>query len=201
MQNHFSLKSVLMKAVALKDSQSFDGDLDLASAPEFQAAEAAVLIIVNDYNNSITLTKRHKKMRKHAGQIALAGGRRDPTDISLWDTAIREAHEEIGLPLDHPIEKIGQLPQHLTITKFAITPFVALNPAPFQYIAQETEVAEIFELPLSKLHPKKFKTESREYAGISRSFYVLPYLDYYIWGATACILYNLALRLQNVNSK
>ena len=194
-----NLRDNLIIALALDGDQSFDGDLDYKTPPFEPTAEAAVLALINAHNNTITLTKRQSHMRKHAGQVAFAGGRKDDTDPSLWHTALREANEEIGLPLDHPLEQIGSLPLHMTITHFAVTPFIALNPEPFEYKAQPSEVAEIFELPITQLHPENFRIDSRDYQGQKRSFYVLPYQDYYIWGATARMLHNLANRLDHVN--
>ena len=195
------LRQSLLDALALDGELSFDGDLDYKEPPFKPTAEAAVLILVNGFNNTITLTKRQSHMRKHAGQVAFAGGRKDKTDASLWHTAMREAGEEIGLPLDHPLEQIGSLPLHMTITQFAVTPFIGLNPAPFEYVAEPSEVAEIFELPLAELRSENFRVDSHDYNGQQRSFFVLPHKDYYIWGATARMLHNLAKRLEHAHSK
>ncbi len=195
-----TLKTMLIDALAIAGDISFDGDLQFTAPPFEATTQASVLVLVNGYNQTITLTKRQSNMRKHAGQIAFAGGRRDKSDASLWHTALREANEEIGLPIEHPVENLGTLPQHMTITKFAVTPFIAFNPKPFEYIAQEAEVAEIFELPFLELKIDNFQTESHEKNGQKRSFYVLPYKDYYIWGATARILHNLAGRLAHAHN-
>ena len=198
--NTSKLKRALVDALNMDGDASFDGDLDFTHPPFEPTTQAAVLILVNEYNGSITLTKRQNHMRKHAGQIAFAGGHHDEKDPSLWHTAIREANEEIGLPYDHPIENLGTLPQHMTITKFAVTPFIALNSKPFPYLAQEAEVAEIFELPITELSVDNFQIDSHEYEGQLRSFYVLPYNHYYIWGATARMLHNLAGRLAHAHN-
>lgn len=193
------LPDLLSKALALQASPSFDGDLDYKAPPLPMTSEAAVLVLIDDFDTSqIILTKRQSHMRKHAGQVAFPGGRKDASDVDHWHTALREANEEIGLPLDHPLEKIGQLNTHKTITQFTVTPCVAINRHPFALRAEIGEVEAIFKLPLTHIRPDKFQIQHHDYNGQKRHFFVLDHPEFYIWGATARILQNLGKRLEHV---
>ncbi len=197
MQN---LERQLQKALSLSWEESFDGDLDYQTPQIPIRAEAAVLILINNFENapSLLLTRRTEKLRLHSGQVAFPGGRVDKTDKSPYFAARREAWEEIGLPQDHPLNLIGELSHHKTITGFDVAPFVAINNQPFQPIPEEGEVAEIFEIPFELLKTENFEIGSQDWQGQKRHYFVLPYKDYFIWGATARMLHQLAARLQNV---
>lgn len=183
----------------LKSSETltFDGDIDLKNPPIEAKSQAAVLLLIHQKSEPmIILTQRSSKLRHHSGQVSFPGGRKDPTDASLFDTAKREAHEEIGLPLNHPLTKWGQLPKHITITGFEVTPFVVSTNEPFEFIRQEEEVESIFEIPLSLLKAENFSIHSHETVKGVRHYYVLDYPDYFIWGATARMLKSLSVLLE-----
>jgi 8-oxo-dGTP pyrophosphatase MutT (NUDIX family) len=159
------------------------------------AVPAAVLVpIVNrPQGASMLLTLRTAHLTDHAGQISFPGGRVDPEDNNPMETALRETEEEIGLSRQH-IEIIGSLPDYLTGTGFRVTPVVALVQPPFDLAADTFEVAEIFEVPFSFLmngaNHQRRSAEFPNHPG-RRSFYAMPYEDYFIWGATAAMLRNL----------
>ncbi len=171
------------------------GDDMLAGlAPPEKRAPAAVLVamIEREHGLIVLLTQRTAHLHDHAGQIALPGGRIEPTDPDPVFAALREAQEEIGLPPGN-VDVIGRLDTYITGTGFEITPIVGLVRAPFTPLLDEFEVAELFEVPLAFIiDPANHKRQSRELRGRMRSFFVLPYHDRYIWGATAAILVNLA---------
>jgi 8-oxo-dGTP pyrophosphatase MutT (NUDIX family) len=109
--------------------------------------------------------------------------------------ALREAHEEIGLPRDR-VEILGALPVHETVTGFAVSAFVGLIRGPFNPMPEAGEVEEVFTVPLSHvLAPDRFAIERRRWLGVWRRYYAVPYGPYYIWGATARILRGLAERV------
>ena len=86
-----------------------------------------------------------------------------------------------------------RLDTYITGTGFEITPVVGLVRVPFPVRLDAFEVAELFEVPLAFIiDPANHERRSRELRGSPRSFYVLPYQDRYIWGATAAMLVNLA---------
>ena len=156
--------------------------------------EAAVLIPIVERNNGlkVILTKRSNNLKQHPGQISFPGGKSEKTDKSLVATALRETREEIGIN-NKNVEILGQLSKHVTITGFKITPFIGKIRTGFSTKIQTSEVSEIFEVPLSYLsNPKNFRVETVKWKGKKRFFYSIPYGPYYIWGATARILKNLA---------
>ena len=158
-----------------------------------QPTPAAVLIPMVAYEDElrVLLTKRTSHLHDHPGQISFPGGRTDPEDLSPEHTALREAEEEVGLP-SHQVEVLGCLPHYLTITGYQVTPVVALIEPGCQYQADEFEVAEIFEVPLSFLmNPHHHEHRMWQSPEGERRFYAMPYENKFIWGATAGMLRNL----------
>jgi 8-oxo-dGTP pyrophosphatase MutT (NUDIX family) len=141
---------------------------------------------------SVLLTKRTDHLYHHPGQISFPGGRIEECDTDPVSCALRETEEETGIPRE-VVEVIGSLSPYRTRTGFSVVPVIGLLTPPFETRADPFEVAEIFEVPLSFILDRaNHQVHSREGDGVKRSFYVLPYQDYYIWGATAAMLVNLA---------
>ncbi len=140
-------------------------------------------------------TRRRTDLRRHAGEISFPGGRRDPGDANLSDTALREAEEEIGLPRAQ-VSLLGELPAVSTfVTNYVIHPFVGLIPAGFRWSASPAEVDAVLELPLAALRTGRTRTRmERRGIAFETDAYVVD--DHLIWGATARILENLLDRLQ-----
>lgn len=157
---------------------------------------AAVLVpIVGREQLTVLLTQRTDHLPAHAGQIAFPGGKPDPDDTGPVMTALRETREEIGL-LPEFIEPIGFLDTYRTGTGFAVTPVVAIVQPHFTIAPNPHEVADVFEVPLDFLmNPDNHEVHVRTLAGRERHFYAMPYLDRYIWGATAGILRNMHEKL------
>ena len=157
------------------------------------AASVLVPLVARADELRLLLTQRTAHLNDHAGQISFPGGRVDPEDEDAIATALRETEEEIGLHRRH-VEVIGVLPEYVTGTGFRVTPVVALVHPPFELTADEFEVAEIFEVPMSFLMDGA--NHQRRSAVLPsrpgrRSFYAMPFGDYFIWGATAAMLRNL----------
>ncbi len=172
------------------------GDHDLNEVgmrpdPPLKPAAVLVPLIEREEGFTILLTERAADLRAHAGQISFPGGRIDPEDVSPEDAALREAHEEIGMPRENA-ELLGRLDTYEVRTGFAVTPVVGLVDPAFDIVFEPGEVADVFEVPLAFiLDPDNHERHSRVLRGKRRYFYVLPYEDRYIWGATAGMLVNL----------
>jgi 8-oxo-dGTP pyrophosphatase MutT (NUDIX family) len=150
---------------------------------------AAVLVpVVDRPQPTVLLTQRAAHLNDHAGQISFPGGKIDATDASPLDAALREAEEEIGLAREF-IDPIGYLDLYGTSFGFRILPTVARVKPGFKLRINEFEVDDAFEVPLAFLmDPANHQTHSKEFRGIERSYYAMPYEERYIWGATAGIL-------------
>ena len=147
------------------------------------------------YENSIwqvIFTRRSINMKKHSGQISFPGGKFEDGDKSLGATALREAFEEIGLSSEN-VCLWGSLPSHETITGFRIFPFIGFVSGYEMQINSEAEVSEVFKVPLEFLLDRKsYSKHFVNWNGKKRSYLAVPYGPYYIWGATARILYNFS---------
>lgn len=152
---------------------------------------AAVLIPIYRKNGEchVLLTKRTEELEYHKGQICFPGGSRHDEDVSLKDTALREAYEEVGIrPED--VEILGELDGFGTLTSnFLITPFVGVIPYPYEFIVSEHEIDELVEVPLSALaNDSNYWEEERSAEGVTGKASFFKYKDKVIWGATAGIL-------------
>jgi 8-oxo-dGTP pyrophosphatase MutT (NUDIX family) len=150
---------------------------------------AAVLIPVVDHPQpTVLLTQRSAHLNDHAGQISFPGGKIDATDASPLDTALREAEEEIGLSREF-VDPIGYLDLYGTAFGFRILPTLARVRPGFKLRINNSEVDDAFEVPLAFLmDPANHQVHSKEFRGIERSYYAMPFAERYIWGATAGIL-------------
>ncbi len=144
---------------------------------------------------SVILTRRADGLRAHPGQISFPGGKIDAGDASSLDAALREAHEEIGLP-PHHVDVLGALDLYPTGTGFLVAPYVGFIERDFLPIAEPGEVAEVFEVPLDFLMDRKnHSREALVHEGRERHFYVINFERRRIWGATAGMLRLLADRI------
>ena len=177
------------------------GDLDLdpqawKTAGVAAVRPAAVLVAVVDREVPVViLTQRTADLASHAGQIAFPGGKIEPGDTSPAGAALREAEEEIGLA-QNLIEPIGYLDLYLTFSGFRILPTLARIAPGYALTLNRSEVAQAFEVPLEfVLRGDNYQRRSRDWNGITRHYYAIPYQDHYIWGVTAGILRNMFERI------
>lgn len=171
-------------------SSDFDLNPDIVLPPTRKLRDAAVLVGLQEGPGGlrILLTKRSSALKHHPGQIAFPGGKSEPGETPE-ETALRESSEEVGLPEAVPL---CRLPGHETVTSFIMTPVLAQIPA-FTPIPEPGEVAEVFAVPAGHvLDPANFVIQSRRWRGQRRFYYTVPWGPYYIWGATARILWGLA---------
>ena len=179
------LRELLLSPSEAAAMESFGGQNDAA---------VLVPLYLDGGELHAVFTKRRDDLRRHAGEISFPGGRREPEDPDLLATALRETHEEIGLPPER-VEILGALqPTPTFVTDYAIYPFVGRIEAGFAWVLAEAEVGRVLELPLAALR-----------AGHSRPRLVrrgLPFrTDAYdvdghrVWGATARIVADLLDRV------
>ncbi len=167
------------------------------------AASVLVPLVQRPDGLYVLLTQRTEHLRDHAGQISFPGGRAEPEDDGAAGTALREAQEEVGLA-PHWVEVIGQLPNYTTVTRYVVTPVVALVHADAPLALDSFEVAEAFEVPLVYLmNPAHHRRHVFAFNGVQRQFLSMPWRreaglqgadvarEYFIWGATAAMLRNL----------
>jgi len=142
----------------------------------------------------LVFTKRRDDLRRHPGEISFPGGRRDPEDLDLAATALREANEEIGLPPE-AVEIVGALPPTPTfVTNYAVYPFVGLIEPGFAWEVAATEVAYVLELPLEAVRAAHgLRRLVRRGVPFRTDTYQVG--DHMIWGATARMVADLLARL------
>jgi 8-oxo-dGTP pyrophosphatase MutT (NUDIX family) len=155
---------------------------------------AAVLIPLVDYGTSLSvlLTERAHHLRHHPGQISFPGGAVEESDNTLFDAAMREADEEIGLPPSH-VDIVGVLPRYRTVSGYEIAPVVGFVNPSFELKLDPNEVESAFEVPLAHVLNRKNHLIHKTHLN-KRSFpiYFIPWQERMIWGATAAILRNLS---------
>jgi len=137
----------------------------------------------------ILFTKRTETVKDHKGQISFPGGAYEEQDETLFNTALRECAEEIGLGVEM-VELLGELDDMRTTTSnYIISPFVAAIPWPFPLRVAPREVDEIIEVPISALLDKgSLRQETEVIDGQVIPKYEYHYQGKVIWGATARIL-------------
>jgi len=137
---------------------------------------------------NVIFTRRAKHLKHHPGQISFPGGKFEPTDMTLANTALRETFEEIGVDREQ-INIFGKMPELVTISRFSVTPFLAFVDEHYESRVDPNEVDEIFEIPArivldkSRLHSQKFV-----FNDYNHRVFGLSYKHHFIWGMTAQII-------------
>ncbi len=152
--------------------------------------EAGILVPVTDNPGwpEIVFTLRSANLNTHRGQVAFPGGKRDPCDRSLAATALRETHEEIGLPPEH-VHIIAPLSQVMSRYGILVTPYVGVVPSDYPMQANPAEIESIFQVPIEYfLEDRRERTDALSF--LNQTFYVPCYRweRYQIWGLSAVVL-------------
>jgi 8-oxo-dGTP pyrophosphatase MutT (NUDIX family) len=165
---------------------------------EGEARHSAVLALLYPWNGKPTLALTHRAdhLGRHSGQVSLPGGRIDPSDESLWHTAVREMHEELGVLVDSttPIAELERI--YVPVSNFFVTAFVAWVQDRPDFVPNPDEVAALIEVSLEELfHEETFVVAEREYQGerVVEGFFNIK--GPRIWGATALLLDQMRERL------
>jgi len=157
-----------------------------------KAKESAVLLLLLFEDNELKLIfiKRSDYVGVHSGQIAFPGGKFEESDTSLFETAIRETEEEIGIPPSE-IEFIGQLTTlYVPPSNFNINPYVGFLKTTPNFQIDYKEVAEVFSVPVNNFLNDDCIQQKTITLG-DGSELLIPYYaiqSYTIWGATSMIL-------------
>lgn len=156
-------------------------------APQHRRACVLIPVIRNAGSWSILFTQRAENLAAHSGQISFPGGSVEDGE-TLEQAAIREAEEEVGIP-PQSVELIGRLDDVITHSGFLVAPFVGIIHEPVEYVMQESEVVEIFEVPIEALleignpEVRYVPFRAKEYPA-----YFYHYGRYEIWGLTGRML-------------
>ena len=169
------------------------GSISGKSIPNLGLIPSAVLVLLYLKNDEVNvlLNKRSETVEHHKNEISFPGGRMDKHDHSLFDTALRETKEEIGVSPDD-VNMFGQLDQVETMTGYSITPYVGTIPEKYNFNINSTEVSKLLEIPLFKFNDGTvLRKELRYFNGNWLSKHNYVYEGHLIWGATANIIGNL----------
>lgn len=165
------------------------------------AVRAAVLVPVQlrrDGDHVVTLTRRSMRVSNHPGQVAFPGGRFEAgLDESLIAAALREAHEEVGLPPGE-VRVLGALPECRTLSgNFVIHPFVGVVPDGFPFRPSPDEVESVFGVRMSRLGRERTMAR-REFRGQVVQVPALLVDGVEVWGATLQIIDELRVALHRL---
>ncbi|WP_295802259.1 CoA pyrophosphatase [uncultured Microbulbifer sp.] len=163
--------------------------------PDLRGHAAVLLALTDEPDPQVILTLRSQQLSSHSGEVSLPGGRWDETDPSLEYTALRETHEEIGLPAEQ-VRILGPLWTRTTRWQVEVTPWLGVVPADAKLTPNPGELDAIFHVPLSFfLGDPRVRTDR---ITIDQRRIYLPayeYQGYEIWGFTAGVLTEFLVRV------
>ncbi|HEX8253414.1 MAG TPA: CoA pyrophosphatase [Thermoanaerobaculia bacterium] len=156
-------------------------------APQHRRACVLIPLVRNGTGWSVLFTRRSEALAAHSGQIAFPGGSVENGE-SLERAAVREAEEEVGIPAQR-VELIGRLDDLITHSGFLVAPFVGVVQERVSYVIQESEVVEVFEVPLEALLDPR-NPEVRRVPFREKQFpaYFYHHGPHEIWGLTGRML-------------
>jgi 8-oxo-dGTP pyrophosphatase MutT (NUDIX family) len=166
---------------------------DTQAAPADGGRPASVLLLCDPSMPGVPLlfVLRSSDLREHAGQIAFPGGSAEPGDADVVATALREAHEEVGVEPDD-VEVLGLLSPFSTVVSDRwLTPVVGLERSPSNLRSDEFEVAEWFRIDVAELMTAPHTVRELERDGVRRSVHFYEASQRIIWGITAAIVHEL----------
>ena len=156
--------------------------------PEFKDSAVLMPFFFEDNVLKLLFTIRNKNLKHHKGEISFPGGKQEPDDKDLVETALRETEEEVGLKSDQ-VEILGRLDDLFTITKYIITPYVGLIKGKFKIVTSDAEVFRVIKVPLYVFGKDGwFQEEAWEQNKTTYPIYYYYWRRNIIWGATAYIM-------------
>jgi 8-oxo-dGTP pyrophosphatase MutT (NUDIX family) len=180
-------------------SEKWPADMRKALSRSLQPAGVLIPLIERENGLSVLLTRRAAELKHHAGQISFPGGRMEAHDHDIQATALRETHEEVGIPPDK-VSVIGYLEPMPTVTGYAVTAIIGVIESPDTLNIDHNEVELTFEVPLAFLLDKdNARAGEREFRGQKVAIVEFLYEQHRIWGATAYMLVELREKLLKTN--
>ena len=174
-----------------KIRESLAGHDPLKNSRVSKRASVLIPLLESEGEIYVMLTRRSSEMRSHPGQVSFPGGKEDIDDEDSLQTALRETHEEIGLP-GEKVDVIGTLDQILSIHYHLVTPYVGLIPSDFVPVPNIDEIESVFKVPLA------FFMKSENHLSEEKKTFASPvlvhhfeYHEYDIWGLTAKLIFRL----------
>ncbi len=181
-------------------SEKWPADMRKALSRSLQPAGVLIPLIERESGLSVLLTRRAAELKHHAGQISFPGGRMEAHDHDIQATALRETHEEVGIPPDK-VSVIGYLEPMPTVTGYAVTPIIGVIESPDTLNIDHNEVEFTFEVPLAFLLDKRnARAGEREFRGRKVAIVEFFYEQHRIWGATAYMLIELREKVLKTNN-
>lgn len=160
---------------------------DIMTAEGLRRAAVLIPLVQTAGEWWLLFQRRSDELPVHRGQVAFPGGAIEPGETAE-EAAVRETEEETGVPASG-IRVIGRLDELVTRTGFLVTPFVAVIPGATSYIAQQSEVTDIFEVSLTRLlEPGNPTIRWVSYRGEQHPAYSWSGGPHEIWGLTGTIL-------------
>ena len=174
-----------------KIRQGLAGHQPLKNQQIDKRASVLIPLLESEGELFVLLTQRSEQLRSHAGQVSFPGGKQDTQDKNSLETALRETHEEIGLPPEN-VEIIGTLDQILSLHYYLVTPFVGLIPEKFVPLPNADEIEAVFKVPLTFfMDGDNHWTEEFKTPIATVLTHHFDYQNFDIWGLTAKLILHL----------
>jgi len=186
----------------LEEGLRLDRPDEVLPMPGLRDAAVLVPFVPGPSGLDLVFVKRGSSAPTHAGEVAFPGGTMDALDSDPRATALREAHEEVGLDSDR-VEVLGMLERTGTVaTAFRVTPFVGWLTDADGLVPQPGEIDAVLRVPLRELlHPDAYHAEDWMSSYVAARAFEVHFFDIEgetIWGLTARILHGLFDRVFTV---
>lgn len=190
---HTFISQAFSRSVQWQVEPVFSADFHVSQEVHNKNIRAAVFFPLVQRENGlhVLFTRRADHLTSHAGQICFPGGRIEVFDTDPVAAALRETREEVGI-WPEQIELIGTHPSFRTSTGYTMQPVIGLVKPGFIAQPDLTEVAEVFEVPLSFLMDPSYHRlhQAQLPDGQQRLYFSMRWKKYFIWGATAALVRN-----------